>query len=702
MSGTTDAQWWKADPMASATPPPSPAATDAEWWKADPMGEPWQVAPEMGGIIDDPARAAPARVIANASLFPNTADKIKVYSKALGVPASEFGMVGDALAYRNPQNPEQYIRVEPSVTGATGVGDAAKRVGLYAAGSVGPAIPAVAGMLAGAATRSPGASIAAATAGGGAGDVLRQGIGQAINGGNPTDIDWLNVAGQAALGGVGQGAAVGGRALFNRVPAGLAAADQEWMRNPANVAGAQANADLLRQQGITGMNGAVTDRGSLIAADRQMMRNANTADPMRATVRRINTDEVPGAVERTASSISPNGGIDQAARRFREAADAVIEAPRTAANASATPSYRAAEGVGSVMSPDLIALESTPAVRDVMPAARKTYENLYGKAPDQPDFRLWDLVKKELDARYDQGAVEPSARAAAKGIDAVRKRLTVAMEPVYPTYAEGRAIARPGMQASETLREGMLGGVANAKPDAPAHQILAKAFSPSHTTPAAIAESRTAFMNAGQVDAWDGALSGYIRSVSDTAQKSLANGETGNVAGKIHAELFGTGTKREAMAAAMGGKDTPAFKQFAETMRALEIAARVPAMGSQTATDLGQVGAVAGPGARGASGLLKAIGTVISPLNWGAQLGRLGDRITDSSASKAALATANRYNMGPELNGAALDAVRVMSPTVYGLLGGASRAGVGILPGLLGAAGPKADWQPYQPLRPGP
>lgn len=735
MSGTTGAQWWKSDPLASDAAPPSPASVDGGWWKSDPMASPGEIAPEMGNIIDDPARAAPAGVIANASMFPNAKDRIPVYAKALGIPPSEFGTMGDVIVYRDPKDENRFIRVEPSVTGATGVADAAKRVGLYAAGSVGPAIPAVAGIIGGALTRSPAASIAAAGAGGGAGDVLRQAAGQFINGGDPSQIDWLNVAGQTALGASGQGGGVAGRAMFNKVPAGLAAADQEWMRNPANVAAARENADLLRQQGITAMNGPITDRGSLIAADRQMMRNANTADPMRATVRRINTDEVPGAVDRVAGQIYPNEGVDVTARRLQEAARVVIESPRKEVNLASRDLYRQAQATPDQWAPELDRLlqnkemqglynaAATRAERDVtmgtpgavsLPPLAKIGTatpprvstlpgggTIPGTPPVTPPFEAWQYMRRELDARAEAARVarDFNTERQMKGLSDM---LDESLKRVNPSYDAAQAVNRPGQQITARLNEGVLGGIAKTNPDAPAHQILAKAFSPSHTTPAAIAESRTAFMNAGQVDAWDSALSGYIRNVSDTAQKSLANGETGNVAGKIHAELFGTGTKREAMAAAMGGKNTPAYKQFAETMRALEIAARVPAMGSQTATDLGQVGAVAGPTARGASGLLKAVGTAISPLNWGAQLGRLGDRITDSSASKAALATANRYKLGPALNGAALDAVRVMHPTLYGLLSGASRAGVGILPGLLGAAQPAADWQPYQPLRPGP
>lgn len=691
-------------PMARTQAAPSPALlSDEDVFGPMPSG-PREVSPVIAGIQDDRSKAAPARVIANASLFPNLKDRIPVFAKAMNIPPERFAIADGDIVYADEKNPNVFYRVEPSVIGARSPADALGRVGSYVAGSVGPAIPAAAGIGAGIATSAMSApvSIAAATAASGAGDAARQALGRFINGGDPTQIDWENVAGQAALGGIGQGVGRGIEALYNRAPAGMAAADKAWFRNPANVAQARANADLLRREGITAMQGPITNRGSLIHADRQMMRNANTADPMRETVRRINLDEVPTAAEGAASRIAPNRGVDVTARTVQEAAEPVIEAPRVAGNAAATPFYRQAEAGAQAWTPELAQLaDNYPAVQSALKRAGVTYQNLYGKpAPSVPDFRMWDLAKKQLDADFDAAgsAVLPAERAARAGIDTARKRLVSALDDLYPTYATGKAVAQPGMQASARLREGVLGDVAKVGPDKPAGTVLGKLFDPGRTSPAAIAETRQAFEAAGKLGQFEEGFAAYVRSVADTAQKALANGDTGNVAGKIHAELFSTEAKRNAVAAALGGRNTPAYQQFAETMRAFEIASRIPVMGSPTATDAGQIGAVASPAARTVAAPLR----LLSPSTWANWGNRLADAIETRSASNAALRTATNYAAGPNMNGAMMEGIRIMNPALAGLLTAGARGGAGLLAGMLPGAPSETGWQPYQPPLPRP
>lgn len=254
------------------------------------------------------------------------------------------------------------------------------------------------------------------------------------------------------------------------------------------------------------------------------------------------------------------------------------------------------------------------------------------------------------------------------------------------------------MQASARLREGVLGDVANVGPDAPPRTVLGKIFDTGRTSPAAIAETRQAFESAGRLGQFEEGFAAYVRSVVDTAQKTLVNGDTGNVAGKIHAELFSTEAKRNAVAAALGGRNTPAYQQFAETMRAMEIAARIPAMGSQTATDVGQVGAVASPAARTVAAPLR----LLSPSTWANWGNRLADAIETRSASNAALRTAANYAAGPSMNGVMMDSIRIMNPAVAGLLTAGARGGVGLLNGLLPGAPSETGWQPYQPPLPRP
>lgn len=713
-------KWWEAFPLAPTSAPQAPAGD--KWYEAFP-----EITSTLSPIVDDPQRAAGAATIANASMFPNLRDRIPIYAKALGIPPSDFAMMEGQIVYRDPKNPNGYVRVEPSVSGATGPVDALKRVGLYAAGAVGPAIPAAASIAAGVATRGNIPSIAAAGAAGGLGDVARQAVGQWINGGNPTDIDLVNAAGQAGLGALGQGLSVAGRAMFDRVPAGLGAADRAWMREPANVANARANAELLRRQGITALHGPITNRGSLLHADRQLMRNAETADPMREVVRRVNTQEVPAAAQRTAGGIYPDEGLDVTARNFREAAKGVIESPRHEVNLASREAYAAAQATPDQWGPvferilkndemkGLYRAAAVRAERDVTmgtpgavslppldkigtrPAPAPPPSGVSGPlgappspaaGPVTPPFEAWQYMRRELDARA-AAAREARDFNTERQMVGLSKMLDDALRDVNPSYATAQTINRPGQQITARMNEGVLGGVAKTNPDAPSSEVLGKMFNASRVPPTAIAESRQAFINAGQVDAWDSAFAAYVRDVADKAGKTLASGDTGNVAGKIYTELFGDAKRREAAAAALGGRNTLAFKQFAETMEALNITSRIPAMGSQTATDIGQVGAVASPTARATATALRAL----NPRSWWNALGTAADWVEGQSAGKAAQRTAAGYLAGPTANGALLSGVRVMSPTTYGLLTGGTRGGVSFLPGLLA---PQGDWQEYQ------
>ena len=713
MSGSLSQPIWMSAPLAGGDS--AATATGGSSWRDAPT----EITDQLGGIVDDPARAAPLKVIANASMFPNTQDRIPIYAKALGIPESEFATMGDKIVYRDPQNPNQYVRVEPSVSGATGPVDALKRVAGYVAGSAGPAIPAVASIAAGIGTRGNVRSILAAGASGGAGDVARQGIGNLINGRPVGDIDYMNVTGQAALGAGGQALGVGGQAFFNRVPFGLPSAENAWLRNPANLRAAQENADLLTSKGITATAGTATGRESLLNAERQLRRGAGTADDMATTYKRINTQEVPAAARSAADNIAPDIGTDNAARNFRAATKEVIDAPRVSGNRATANLYRDARAAGNQWTPELETLlqnkemqslyraAATRAERDVtmgtpgavsfpplskvFPAAAK--EGEIAAEMVAPPFQAWQTMRIELSAQAKKAKLSGDADTA-RQLSGMSAMMDDALKSVNPSYAEAQILNRPGQEASALLRDGVLRGVSKTSQDAPAARTLGGMFNPARASVASIGESRAAYIAAGKAAEWDSAFSAYVRTVADKASGTLANGETGNVAGKIFKELFSDDTKRSAVAAALGGRSTPAYKAFAETMRAFELTSSIKAIGSQTATDVGQLGATASPTARAAASGLRNV----SPSNWLNMPARIGDWIENASAGRAAGQAASQYLSGPAFNRAALDTVRIMHPGVAGLLSVGARGGAGAGAGLLGIGTPPADWQPYQPL----
>jgi hypothetical protein len=432
---------------------------------------------------------------------------------------------------------------------------------------------------------------------------------------------------------------------------------------------------------------------------------------MRETIKRIRTEEVPAAIERASGRVATNEPIDVAATTFREAAKAVIENPRLEANHGAREAYRLAQAepdqwnaaMRRVLSNDemkgLYRSAATRAERDVTlrtPGAVSLPDLRVVDARNPPPFQAWQYMRQELDARA-AAAKAANDHNTARQMASLSDMLDGAIREVNPHYVAAQAINAPGQQITSRLRDGVLGGVVKTKPDISSHELLSKAFSTGNTTPTAIAEMRQAFVNAGQEDALNSAFSAYVRSVADKASKTLAGGDVGNVPGKVYAELFGDQTKRDAVAAVLGGRNTTAFRQFADTMRALEITSMIPHVGSVTATDLNRVGAAATPAANAGSSALKLLGGLISPHNWGTYLSQAGDALTANSASNAARETAARYQLGPAANRAALDTVRLMSPTVTGLLELAGRGAVGGGAGLLRGAMPPADWQPYQP-----
>lgn len=323
--------------------------------------------------LDDIEHAAGASTIARASLAPDPQVQIKRYAEAFKQPESDFGIVGDHIVRRLPDS-GQYARVEPSVNGATGPIDAAKRAFDWVAGGAGPAIPAVmsgvgaaaAGLLATPETLGAG-TVPAAMAGGAAfgslGEIARQKLDSALAPkGEEAPMDIGNVGWQGAAGATGPVlgkvlSLVGGRiapvvahAAADELPAAATAARAALTDGTAPVAGTATSfglsprvIDALKSH-ITGKEselaqlredaqslgvdlslGQLTGSEAVKQSERQLLRQPETVQDVVDLRKAQNTEQIPAAVRSVLDGVAPDAPGGKQVGAFRDAADAVVE-----------------------------------------------------------------------------------------------------------------------------------------------------------------------------------------------------------------------------------------------------------------------------------------------------------------------------------------------------------------------------------------
>lgn len=308
--------------------------------------------------------------------------------------------------------------------------------------------------------------------------------------------------------------------------------------------------------------------------------------------------QVVGAFDRAAENISPTADKTDAALQFQQGAEDAQRIVRQQANQAAKPSYDAARAAGQVLSPDLAQLMDVPAVKTAMDAARKEYPNMpdtRGKtAPDTPDFDLWDLTKRKLDDAH-TAAKQAGENTTASAIDGLRKDLLTQLDTAYPTYAEGRATAAPGLREAARLADvvGKGGELGTEKLRA----ILNPVFESSN--PRAIESSRDSFIKAGKEDEWNAGVRAYVQDIFDKTTES----QDGLNPSMLRRQLWGNTNKRDAIRAAM---DPDAFQGLENFMGTLENVARSRGMNSLTAPR--QAGANALQEAAGNTTGVRAIG----------------------------------------------------------------------------------------------
>lgn len=642
-----------ADELLNRPPPPPttpPRAVGGPDWASqlvnpasvetiDPRARP-------GAMRDDNAGAASIRATGAASLLPDVADQITAYSRSMGIPENRFGVVDGNIIYADEQG--NYTRVTPSVSGGSGLRDTAERAARYVTSGIGPVISMLGGM-AGGAFGGPVTSVIGAAGGAAAADLGRQALGRYFAGMDPTDVNYLNAAGQGALAAGGQ--AVGNVAshLMTRNPLGVGTYDRLSATNPANMNQWGQLATRAAQAGVPLDIAQTTGLPSLRAASRQLRRFPETTDQMTEFYARQQGERVPEAFIRQANrSMGPLHSIDDAVGenpRFaprdatgrvtqrpgmRGAAGDIIEATDAARTQAATPHYQAAfqSGVEPDVSPivsninDLLLsgrVARGSATEQALNAAQtalteQAVANVQTGATTQQAIRNYEglhnakLVVDNILDRMTRSANPPPAaeiRAAAAVLTPIQQRLTRILREAHPEYDAGYQAyiaASPAVRAME--RD--LGSLAQMG-GAERMQVIDSVFRPAGTTPERVARMRQAFLMNGRIDEWNAGLRSFMENTLENAMKPLREGgEVGNVAGALYQSIMEPRQWR-VIEAALPQAEAANLRALMEVMQA---ASRIAPLGSQTATDLAAGAAV---GAERIGGGIRTAGRLMSP-----------------------------------------------------------------------------------------
>ncbi len=571
---------------------------------------------------------------ARASLAPNVADQIKRFSTSMGIPVNRFGVIDGNIVYTDEKGDPH--RVTPSVMGARGVGDAFMRVGRNVASQIGPSIPQVTAGATGVAMGPTGASIPAAAGVAAVTDVARQAIDRTLAGESAGDIDWLNAAGQGALGGTGQGIAAGVTKALSRNALGVSAFDRQAAMDPAQralIAKLEAEA---KNRGIDLSAGQATGMRSILARERQLGRYDETADQMHNFANRQRTQQVPQAFRNEVAQISPTQGGQQAITSFREGAEGTVNRALDQRNARAKILYEQAldqtdsKGFPSrFWTPEVETLMTRPSVEKGIGYAKliakeegrditvPLYEN--GKMVGRdvvPDWRSWDYIKRGIDRVIEENTDQfGRVNAYGRSVTMTKNELLGILDKANPQYATARAAYGQSSDAVSAILDGGV-GLLNKMEGMDRTALVNRFFSRQNILPEEVEKARNQFAMAGKTDDWNSGLAAWMSDRLDDALKANVNGAPGNVPGKLYASIWGDERQQKIVRAALG--DPARVQGMERLMEVLQAAAKSLPEGSPTATDIqGMMGAqTVGTG-------LKVAGKLASPqtyLNLGSEV----------------------------------------------------------------------------------
>lgn len=608
--------------------------------------------------------------IAKASLPLDIQKRIKIFAQARGIPEADYGVDSEGnIGYVDPNGGGFKLEVPTLGAGSwlKNPYDQFMRLGAQAANVAGPLSSQVAGGGAAVATPVPFLKAPAAAAIAGAVDLGRQALGNYFAGKSILDdLSLWNAGGQAALAGGGELAGAAGIAgynrLFGRNTLRAAGHDVAALRNPQNLAQWQQLAQEARRRGITLTPGNLTNVRSLLAAERQIGRQPEGQDALYDMYFARNTQQVPDAVRAEIAPLSPTSSPALGARQFQQGAADTLDALRAQRTAAASPHYVAAFNSGVVpdIQPVLDSITNAMPATAQSSASRRVLDTAYHDLTETVTQRIGgrpvqvrrpitnyeqmhsakEAIDNELDALEQRGFNQSEINKARAALTPIQQQLTRILRAAHPEYERGYQAFIANSPAVDQASQGLVGLAArdrqfyDAVPD-----LIAKGDTLS------IAAARQSYEQAGQLPAWQAGVRTYLENALRDAQAVTQTGAPANVAGKFHQAVWGDQTLRANLAAAYGGGPAGRARlhTFQQLMDVLEAAARSPAEGSPTATDLAGRAGFTGRGAKvtataveGANpfNVPKAAGSWIRNFSQGRNIRELADIYTNDNAMR--------------------------------------------------------------------
>lgn len=439
------------------------AAPQAEWWKADPVATPQQAQGGRAGREGD-LDAKPANDVSiGASILhglgqgatANFGDEI---GAAMDVPVS--ALIGGKFGEEYEKNLKARRERSKTVQEAN--------PGSFLTGEIGGAVALPVGKVLQAATL-PGRIGRSAAVGAGYGAASGVGAGEDVQDRATRGVTGAGVgllAGAAAppvLAGVG--AAVSGIGALARPVTtairGIRDPEAEAARRVTSAISRDANSassGLTPGEFVTakaeGTPVSVMDLGG--ATTRSVARSAaNTSPEGRAALDRTINDRFEGQSERVTGWLNDNFNFPNA----QALDEAIGNAARTVNRNLYAKAYR--DGLGGVWDNELSAVSQAPLVQDAVKAAIKQVENrtASGRAgrilsqDGKPTLEFWDLVKKQIDQEINV-AKRAGRREDVMEMNDIKSLIVKKLDAAVPSYADARAGASGFFGAENALEAG--------------------------------------------------------------------------------------------------------------------------------------------------------------------------------------------------------------------------------------------------------
>lgn len=516
-------------------------------------------------IVDDPSRTLGFVDQAKGSFAINEPQWIANAAKTLypndPQAVSRFGKTPDGQIYHTGDDGRAY-----AVTPQSGM----RRVANLGQG-VGPAVPAVAGTLAGIVGLPFGGlpAVGTAAAGATAGEVMRQNIGNAILP-DTQETDMGQAVKEGVLSGAGQ--AIGGG--ITKAASRFAAPD---IANYSPLL----SSDLMRKAESIGVRltpAEATGLNSLIGEQKRLMGVPQSANIMGEFIEGRNK-EAMGAWRNFTNSIAPPRDATALGRRAQETADTLVSNAQTARTAAVSPYYDAAEQqIRSVNPGDVVRF-----IEQQLPTAkgseRKALEYVSsqlrrtGEDTIDMSFRGLDGAKKAIDAlleNQDLATRQGIDRTAFATLTQVRDRIVNAIDNVGGAtgpYAQGRAeYGRISEEVVNPLQEVLAPILRSNGANSSIQRAAQSLVDPAQRSPEVVARARAA-IEPQYPQLWQGIKRQFLEQTAYQALQENAKGAVSNVGGNI-AKRVGNDAVEANMRAAMTRDEFIRYRDIVDVFRA--------------------------------------------------------------------------------------------------------------------------------------